>query len=169
MPVYTEKRVVPHTPQQVFDLVRDIETYPHFLPWCIGLRIKRIEEVRGVEAPVADLLVAFKGFRGQYTSRVVADPSSLCIDVEYIDGPFSKLDNNWKFRPSGDGGCEIDFQIDFEFKSRMLQKMISAVFSRAVEKMVEAFVGQAKKIYGEDSREKTNTVEINWLWISESL
>lgn len=167
MPSYSEKTVVPQTAEQIFTLVKDIEKYPEFLPWCVGLRIKRTEWRGELECPVADLLVAFKGFRGKYTSRVVADPKKMRIDIEYVEGPFSRLDNVWIFTENPDGGCTIDFHIDFDFKSRVLRKMIGAVFGRAVKKMVGAFILRGQEVYGEPSDQQDADI-IDWQVVSDS-
>lgn len=171
MPSYSEKTVVPQTAEQIFTLVKDIEKYPEFLPWCVGLRIKRTEMRGDLECPVADLLVAFKGFRGKYTSRVVADPKIMRIDIEYVEGPFSRLDNVWIFHENPDGGCTIDFHIDFDFKSRVLRKMIGAVFGHAVRKMVGAFIQRGQEVYGtpvsQPDNKNPDSEIIDWQVVSD--
>lgn len=144
MPTHREKRVLPYTPEQIFDLVADVERYPEFLPWCVGARIVRREE----GLIVADLMIGFKMIRERYTSKVKLDRPGR-IDVDYgHDGPFRHLENHWQFRPTEDGGCEVDFFLDFEFRSRMLQRLIGVVLQEAVRRMVAAFESRAKKIYG---------------------
>jgi coenzyme Q-binding protein COQ10 len=144
MPTHREKRVLPYTPEQIFDLVADVERYPEFLPWCVGARISRREE----GLIVADLMIGFKMIRERYTSKVRLDRPQR-IDVDYgNDGPFRHLENHWQFSPAEDGGCEVDFFLDFEFRSRMLQRLIGVVFQEAVRRMVAAFESRAKAIYG---------------------
>ncbi|MBI1208612.1 MAG: type II toxin-antitoxin system RatA family toxin [Azospirillum sp.] len=142
MPTHAEQRFVPYTPEQMFRLVAEIEKYPEFLPWCIGARIRR----RTGNVIHADLMIGFKMVREQFTSRVTVSPYHR-VDVTYSDGPFHHLDNHWIFRPA-EGGCVIDFYVDFEFKSKMLQKIIAVLFSEAVKRMVAAFEARADFLYG---------------------
>lgn len=142
MPTHAEQRVLPYSPEQLFALVADVERYPEFLPWCVGARIRE----RGANLVVADLIIGFKLIRERFTSRVVLDPPRR-IDVSYTEGPFRYLDNHWAFTPAP-GGCRIDFFVDFEFKSRLLQKVIEVVFGEAVRRMVGAFEKRARDLYG---------------------
>jgi coenzyme Q-binding protein COQ10 len=142
MPTHAEQRVLPYTPEQLFALVADVERYPEFLPWCVGARIRE----RTPEMITADLIIGFKMFRERFTSRVRLDPPKR-IDVAYTDGPFRYLDNHWIFERVP-GGCRIEFFVDFEFKSRILQKVIEVLFSEAVRRMVAAFEGRAEQLYG---------------------
>jgi coenzyme Q-binding protein COQ10 len=151
MPMHAEKRVLPYTPEQLYDLVRDVESYPEFLPWCQALRVRKRQPEGGGELVIADMVIGFKIFRERFTSRVLAVPASpgaaARIDVTYTEGPFKFLNNHWVFEPT-DGGTEIDFFVDFEFSSRILEKAIGLVFNEAVQKMVNAFEGRAHDIYG---------------------
>jgi coenzyme Q-binding protein COQ10 len=142
MPTHAEQRVLPYTPEQLFALVADIERYPEFLPWCIGARIKE----RQPNLVVADLIIGFKVFRERFTSRVVLDPPGK-IDVTYAEGPFRYLDTHWTFERAPEG-CRIGFFVDFEFKSRLMQKVIEVLFSEAVRRMVGAFEKRACDLYG---------------------
>ena len=145
MPTHSEQRHLPHSPQQLFDLVADIRSYPEFLPWCRGARIRTETETE----VVADLIIGFKGITERFTSRVKLDRANLAIHVAYEDGPFKYLNNHWKFLPGADvGHCTIDFYVDFEFRSRLLQKMIEFLFEEAVRRMVAAFETRAKQLYG---------------------
>ncbi len=146
MPTHAEKRHLPHTPDQMFDLVADVERYPEFLPWCVAARIRR----RTGDVFFADLVIGFKMVRERYTSKVTLDRAGQSIDVTYTEGPFHHLDNHWRFEPAPDGGCIIDFYVDFEFRSRILQTLIGAVFNEAVRLMVHAFEKRARLIYGAD-------------------
>jgi coenzyme Q-binding protein COQ10 len=141
MPTHAEKRVLPYTPEQLFDLVADIEKYPEFLPWCIGARIRR----RDGDEILADLVLGYKMFRERFTSRVVLSPKTR-IDVSYSEGPFKYLTNHWIFEPVAEG-CAIDFFVDFELRSKMLQAVIGLVFNEAVQHMVGAFEKRAKDLY----------------------
>jgi coenzyme Q-binding protein COQ10 len=142
MPTHAEQRVLPYTPEELFALVADIERYPEFLPWCIAARIREREP----RLVVADLVIGFKMFRERFTSRVALDPPRQ-IDVAYAEGPFRYLDNHWKFDPVA-GGCRIDFFVDFEFSSRLMQKVIEILFGEAVRRMVGAFEKRAGELYG---------------------
>jgi coenzyme Q-binding protein COQ10 len=145
MPTHAEQRLLPYTAEQLFDLVADIERYPEFLPWCLGARIRE----RNPTHIVADLLIGFKMVRERFTSRVTLDRPRR-IDVAYTDGPFRYLNNHWEFVPQASGGCLIDFYVDFEFRSRMLQKIIGMLFNEAVKRMVGAFESRARHLYGGD-------------------
>lgn len=143
MPVHKEKRVLPYTSDQLYQLVVDIERYPEFLPWCLGARIKTHQE----NLIVADLIIGFKMFRERFTSRVVPDAAAQRIDVTYAEGPFKYLENHWVFVDHPQG-CEIDFYVDFEFRSKLLQKVIEGLFHEAVRRMVAAFETRARDLYG---------------------
>jgi coenzyme Q-binding protein COQ10 len=143
MPTHAEKRLVPYTADQIFDLVADVERYPEFLPWCLGARVRE----RGANTITADLLIGFRMVRERFTSRVQLDRPRR-IDVSYTEGPFRYLNNHWEFIPQPGGRCVIDFYVDFEFRSRMLQKLIGLLFNEAVKRMVGAFEARARQLYG---------------------
>lgn len=143
MTTHAERRRLPYSQEQLFDLVASVERYPEFLPWCIATRLKTKSDA----LLVADMVIGFKVFREKFTSRVELERPGL-ITVSYTDGPFKYLTNHWRFIPMEDGSCEIDFYVDFEFRSRLLQKAIVAVFSEAVKKMVGAFETRARQLYG---------------------
>jgi coenzyme Q-binding protein COQ10 len=153
MPTHAEKKRLPQSPQQLFDLVADVESYPKFLPWCVACRIKRREG----NVIWADLIVGFKMLREKFTSKVTMDRPDR-IHVEYLEGPFRYLNNHWTFTPLPEGGTEIGFHIDFEFRSRMLQSLMGAVFNEAVKRMVGAFVKRADEIYGSAPHPAATTV-----------
>jgi coenzyme Q-binding protein COQ10 len=142
MPTHAEERVLPYPPEQLFALVADIERYPEFLPWCAAARIRERRE----GLIVADLVIGFKMFRERFTSRVALDPPHR-IDVAYSEGPFRYLNNHWIFERVPEG-CRIDFFVDFEFKSRFLQRLIEVLFGEAVRRMVAAFEHRAEQLYG---------------------
>lgn len=147
MPTHAEKRHLPYTPQQMFALVATVEDYPKFLPWCRAARITKREG----RTFYADLVVSFKVYRERFTSRVTVHPHER-IDVEYIEGPFRYLNNHWHFIEAEDGGCIIDFYVDFEFRSRILQNLIGLLFNEAVRRMVSAFETRAHDLYGNGRR-----------------
>jgi coenzyme Q-binding protein COQ10 len=144
MPTHAEQRHLPYSQKQLFDLVASVERYPEFLPWCSAARITRYDG----NTFHADLVVRFKMFKERFASRVTLHPNSQ-IDVEYINGPFRYLNNHWRFLEAEDGGCVIDFYVDFEFRSRMLQKLIGLLFNEAVSRMVSAFEARARQLYGD--------------------
>ena len=143
MPTHAEQRLLPYTPEQMYALVADIERYPEFLPWCVAARVRE----RRADFVSADLVIGFKMFRERFTSNVKLAPPGR-IDVTYVEGPFRYLNNSWIFERAP-GGCRIDFFVDFEFKSRVLQKVIEVLFSEAVKRMVAAFEGRARQLYGD--------------------
>ena len=142
MPSFRAARRVPFTPRQMFDLVADVERYPEFLPWCLGCRVvsRAPGEIR------ADLLIGFRVFRERWHSRVLLDRPRQ-IDVEYVHGPFRHLENRWRFEPHPEG-CLVDFYVDFEFRSKLLSRVIAGLFGEAVHHMVRAFETRARAIYG---------------------
>ena len=144
MPTHAEQRLRPYKPEQLFDLGADIESYPQFLPWCLAARIRKREG----DMIEADLVIGFKMIRERFTSRVHLNRSEMRIDVSYAEGPFRYLNNHWKFQPEPNGGCLVDFYVDFEFRSALLQKIIGALFNEAVRRMVAAFETRARRLYG---------------------
>jgi coenzyme Q-binding protein COQ10 len=142
MPTHAERQIVPYTPEQLFDLVADVEAYPRFLPWCVASRVRSRTESR----LISDLTIGFGPFRESFTSRVtLARPER--VTVEYEKGPFRHLSNQWHFAPHRNG-TEVGFFIDFEFRSRILQAAIGVVFNEAVRRMVNAFRKRAHDVYG---------------------
>lgn len=148
MPTHAEKRAMPYTARQMYDLVADIATYPKFLPWCSAARITRRTPLADGEMIEADLVISFKLFREKFGSKVRLKPADNCIDVEYLDGPFKYLNNHWEFTDLDSGGCEADFFVDFEFRSAILQAVIGVVFNEAMQRIVRAFENRAKDLYG---------------------
>lgn len=143
MPSHHEKKILPYSSEQLFDLVMDINKYPQFLPWCVGARVTSKTD----EVTHADLIIGYKMFREKFTSKVVTDRPTT-ITVEYQTGPMKDLRNYWRFREMPDNHCEIDFYVDFEFKSKMFQSLASVFFNEIVKRMVSAFEQRAKDLYG---------------------
>ncbi len=146
MATHAERRALPYTPDQMYALVADIERYPDFLPWCRAARITRREG----DVLYADLIIGFKIFRERFTSKVTLSPPDS-VHVDYVKGPMRHLNNHWHFEPHDDG-CVIDFHVDFEFRSRLLQGAVGLLFNEAVRRMVSAFETRAKALYGSTSR-----------------
>ena len=115
MPTHAEQRNLPHSPEHMFDLVSDVEKYPEFLPWCVGIRLKD----KTTKQINADMMIGYKMFREKFSCRVeLTSPDR--IDVVYEDGPFKYLNNHWIFIKEDDGTCTVDFFVDFEFNSKFL-------------------------------------------------
>jgi len=152
MPVHRETRDLPYSASQMYTLVADVGRYQEFLPWVVGTRIKSDNDTE----MLADVLVGFKGLREQFTSRVVKTPNQA-IDVDYLDGPLKQLHNEWRFRSNENGGCHVDFYVEFTFKNRMFQKLAGQVFTKALNKMTSAFVSRAEQIYGTDYSEPSGS------------
>jgi coenzyme Q-binding protein COQ10 len=146
MPMHAEKKYLPFTPRQLYDLVADVDRYREFLPWCAGSRVRKREG----NVFYGDLMVGFKMVRERFTSKVTLGDGR--IDIEYVEGPFRYLNNHWIFEPAEDGGTIINFCVDFEVRSRMLQPIIGTVFNEAVKVMVSSFERRARQLYGADGR-----------------
>ncbi len=148
MPQFETTRVVTHSPEQMFALVADVERYPEFLPMCEALAVRSRRERDGVTLLVADMTVGYKAIRETFTSQVLLKPDESRIDVKYVDGPFRYLTNIWRFEARPDGGTDVVFFIDYEFKSRVLGALMGAMFDRAFRMFTEAFEKRADAIYG---------------------
>ena len=136
----------------MFDLVADVERYPEFVPLCRGLKVReRRPGADGVETIVADMTVSFKLVRETFRSRVTLDRANLQILVEYLQGPFSHMQNRWTFHPTGATTCEIEFFIDYEFKSRTLGLLMGAMFDAAFRRFAAAFEARADEVYGRET------------------
>lgn len=145
MPGSRETRRLPYSCEQMFDLVADVGRYGEFLPWVVATRVRSDSE----HEMTADMLVGFKAIREKFTSRVTKDRPNR-IDVHYLDGPLRDLDNSWVFRPTEDGGCEIDFCVQFTFRNSVFEALAGQYFDRAFRKMVEAFEKRADELYGRE-------------------
>ncbi len=146
MPTHAEQRQLPHQPRELYELVADVGRYPEFLPWCVAARVRE----KDAKHVVADLVIGFRMVRERFTSKVTLrdEPEQpLRIDVAYVEGPFRYLNNHWIFYEQ-DGGTLLDFYVDFEFRSKLLQTMIQPLFNEAVRRMVGAFETRADQLYG---------------------
>jgi len=148
MPTHSETRHLPYTAQQMYDLVADVGQYPEFLPWCSAARIRATSELENSTVLEADLVISFKVFRERFASRVTLYSSVHVIDTEYLDGPFRYMKSNWAFAEAEDGGCEVSFFVDFEFRNAILQGIIGVVFNEAMQRIVRAFERRAGELYG---------------------
>jgi coenzyme Q-binding protein COQ10 len=143
VPRHSETRHLPYTPEQMFQLVADVGRYGEFLPWVSATRVRSNSETE----MVADMIVGFKGLRETFTSKVAKERPGH-IRVDYLDGPLKYLNNDWTFRPDGQGGTLVDFCVDFAFKNRMFELLAGQVFDRALRKMIGAFEERAAALYG---------------------
>ena len=159
MPTHAEQRVIAYTPDQIYRLVADVERYPEFLPWCLAARIRKHEKNRFI----ADMVIGFKMVRERFTSYVDLDEARHRIDVTYAEGPMRHMKNHWVFEPHAEG-CLIDFYVDFEFRSKLLQTLIEALFHEAVKRMVSAFEARAKDLYGRRESRLTLTSGARTPW-----
>lgn len=149
VPTHHEKRVLPYTAQQMYDLVADVARYPEFLPWNSAARITSRRPIAGGgEVMEADLVISFKVFREKFASRVTLWPEARRIDTEYLDGPFRHMKSFWVFRDLPDRTCEVEFFVDFEFRNAILQGIIGVVFNDAMQRVVRAFERRAAALYG---------------------
>ena len=152
MPQFRTKRRVQHSAAEMFDLVADVERYPEFVPLCKRLRVRKRTsgegQEEGTETLVADMTVAYKIMRETFVSRVTLDRPNMQIRVEYLDGPFSDLDNRWTFTPASEQACDVEFFIAYEFKSRVLGMLMGAMFEAAFRRFAEAFERRADAVYG---------------------
>jgi coenzyme Q-binding protein COQ10 len=151
LPRHAEDRHLPYSAQQIYDLVADVARYPEFLPWTAAARIRSRRPApdrgEGAEVMEADLVISFKVFREKFGSRVVLMPARRRIETEYLDGPFKYLHSFWEV-DEVEGGCRVRFDVDFEFRNAILQKIIGLVFDEAMRRVVGAFEARARQLYG---------------------
>jgi len=147
MPAHSETKRLPYSPDQMYDLVADVANYPKFLPWTAAARIRSTKDMGDHVEMLADLVVSFKVFRERFGSRVLLWPEDRKIDTAYIDGPFKYLESTWTFRQV-DGGCDVHFEVDFEFKNKLLQGAAGMFFNQAMQQIVRAFERRAAELYG---------------------
>lgn len=152
MPQFSTKRRVDHSAANMFALVADVERYPEFVPMCSAMRVRNTtDKGEGITVLVAAMTVAYKMIHQTFTSRATLDRPNLRILVEYLDGPFRHMQNRWAFRATGENACEVEFYIDYEFKSRALGMMMGALFDTVFRRMAQAFERRADKVYGRRS------------------
>ena len=149
MPRISSKRGILHSATQMFDLVADVERYPEFVPLCSAMKVRqRTPKPDGTEIVICEMMVSFKLVRETFTTRVTLDRPSLKILVEYLRGPFAKLENRWTFEPKSDDVCDVGFYLAYEFKSRMLAMLMGTMFDTAFQRFAAAFEKRADAIYG---------------------
>lgn len=148
MPHFTTTRSSRHSATDMLDLVADVEAYPQFVPLCESLVVRSRRQDGDREILIATMTIAYKLIRESFTTKVVVDRHALEIRAEYLDGPFSHLENVWRFEPRGRGNSLVHFNIDYEFRSRTLGLLMGAVFDRAFRKFTAAFEARADDVYG---------------------
>ena len=146
MTSHSETKYLPYTAKEMFDLVADISSYPEFLPWCAAARVRKEMQKEYLAQIEADIVISFKVFREKFGSRVLLNTSKYIIETDYIDGPFRYLHSVWSFE-NCEEGCEVKFNVDFEFKNAMLQSIIGLVFNDAMQRIVRAFERRAADLY----------------------
>jgi coenzyme Q-binding protein COQ10 len=151
MPHHHERRSLPHSAAQMYDLVSDVSRYPEFLPWISAIRIRRDDE----HEMLADMIVGFKSLRETFSSRVVKTPKSSII-VDYLDGPMKHLQNAWVFEDIPGGGSIVDFTVDFSFRNRVFEALAGQFFDSALRKMTTAFIDRADTLYGVDGNNSSS-------------
>jgi coenzyme Q-binding protein COQ10 len=149
MPEFSTKRRVAHSATDMFDLVADVEHYPEFVPLCRSLAVRRRnKDAAGRDVIVADMTVAYKLVRETFTSRITLDRDKQEILVEYLEGPFQRMNNRWSFKPAGERACDVEFFISYEFRSRTLGLLMGSVFEAAFRRFASAFEKRADEVYG---------------------
>ena len=148
MPEFRTEHRVGHSAEEMFDLVADVERYPEFVPFCEALNVRGRRRDGEVDVLVADMVVGYKLVRETFTSKVTLDRPNLAIRADYLDGPFRSMDNSWHFTPLEDGGCEVSFCIQYEFRSRTLAMLMGSLFDRVFRRFSSAFEARADQIYG---------------------
>ena len=148
MPSFKTSHPIGHSAEAMFDLVADVERYPEFVPLCTGLTVLSRREKGKKQALSATMSVGYKRISEQFTTQVILNRPALAIDVQYVDGPFRYLKNEWRFEPTGPRSCNVHFFIDYEFRSRSLGLLMGSMFDRAFRMFVAAFEERADAIYG---------------------
>lgn len=146
MPHFSDERILPYRPQQLYDLVIDIESYPDFLPWCVDAKIVS----RGHGHLIADVTAGHFILRETFTSKVTFEKGHR-IQAEYIKGPLKHLKNDWQFLPHH-RGCNLKFYVNFEFSRGIMNMLANHLLIEVTERMVESFILQAQKIYPGDKK-----------------
>lgn len=146
MPHHHERRNLPHSARQMYDLVADVKNYAEFLPWVSAIRVRKDDE----HEMLADMIVGFKSLRETFSSRVLKTPKSSIV-VDYLDGPMKHLHNQWRFEEVPGGGSIVDFTVDFSFRNRVFEALAGQFFDSALRKMTSAFVERADELYGSNN------------------
>ena len=151
MPHHHERRSLPHSAAQMYELVADVKRYPEFLPWVSAIRVRKDDDTE----MLADMIVGFKSLRETFSSRVVKTPQTSII-VDYLDGPMKHLHNAWTFEDVTSGGSIVDFTVDFSFRNRVFEALAGQFFDSALRKMTTAFIERADSLYGVGGRSSSS-------------
>jgi coenzyme Q-binding protein COQ10 len=148
MPQFSTKRRVRHGAADMFDLVADMERYPEFVPFCRSLKVRRrSRDERGRDTVISEMTIAYKLIQETFTTRVTLDKAGLQIFVDYLSGPFHRLENRWSFRDAGEHACDVEFYLHYEFRSRALAFVMGAMFEAVFRRFADAFERRADQIY----------------------
>ena len=154
-------RDLPYAPDQLFNLVADVESYPEFLPWVSSLRTwNRTGPNDGIRSLDAEAKVGFSIVRETFATRVKLDDRARTVEVGLLYGPFKRLRNHWRFVPAGQG-TRVEFEIDFEFKSRLLDTILAANIRHAADRLIGCFEGRAKRLYGSTASASTTPAPVD--------
>jgi coenzyme Q-binding protein COQ10 len=153
MPLHQEIRILPYTADQMFDVVADVQSYPEFLPWCSKLVVRKREKQGASEFVTAEMFISYHALQQRYVSCVRLDRASHTIEARHVEGPFRRLDTNWRFVPL-EKGSEVHFKIDFAFSNPLLSAVANVAFGYVSSRMTEAFVARATALYRSDDLEK---------------
>lgn len=155
--IQEEQRRVFHAPDDIFDLVTDVRDYPNFIKWIRAMRIEQDNVTDGVGSLTATAIVGYKFVRETFTTQVDVNRPQRRIDVSFVDGPFSILENHWTFHALEDGSTLVDFWIRYRFRNPILQKLIEANVGRAANTLINAFETRAGQRFAPagDRRRKT--------------
>ena len=153
MPQFSTKRRVRHGAADMFDLVADMERYPEFVPFCRSLKVRRrSRDERGRDTVISEMTIAYKLIQETFTTRVTLDKAGLQIFVDYLSGPFHRLENRCSFRDAGEHACDVEFYLHYEFRSRALAFVMGAMFEAVFRRFADAFERRADQIYAGRSR-----------------
>lgn len=153
---HAEMRRTPYTPRQMYDLVADVASYPQFLPWIAGTRVRNRRPLPGGlpgdERMEADMIVSFKVFKESYASLVELRPPEAHQPAQVlataISGPFEKLTMDYRFHETPDGACDLQFEVNFAFRNGLLQRVAGGFFGEAMKRVIRGFEARAETLYG---------------------
>ena len=148
MPQHKQSMILPYKPEEVFELVSDIESYPSFVKWITALRKSDVRQDGDKHACIGEAVVAFKGFTQSFSTRVVSDASAKRVDVSLVRGPLKYLDNAWRFEPVEDGKTKVHFSVDYDFSNFVLRALAAANHDIAIDRIISTFLAEAKRRYG---------------------
>ena len=143
MAMVEKSMLIERSSRQMFDLVDDVESYPKFLPWCSQTRV----EFRDDKKTVATMHIKYHSVKSHFTTENDKE-YPLHMTIKLVDGPFRRLEGAWHFKALAENACKIEFQLSYEFSSKVFEKIIGSIFSQIANTFVEAFVKRADEVYG---------------------